>query len=87
MRQSPEDFGDDELELVHVSRTLREARRVESALTEREVDYAVTAELYQARFLFVFPTQRYGAFFWVRAPEAPPCRELLAARGHQTFEA
>jgi voltage-gated potassium channel Kch len=87
VRRAPEELGDEELELVHVSRTLREARRVEDHLTERGVDYVVTAEPYRACLLFVFPTERIGAFFWVRAQEAAGCREALAARGHQVFEA
>lgn len=87
MRRTPDDFGDDELELVHISRTLREAKRVEAALDGEGVEYAVTAEPYRARALFVFPTQRIGAFFWVRSPEAATSRALLASRGHQTFEA
>lgn len=87
MRRDPEEFGDEELELVHVARKLREARAVESVLTDAALDYAVVPEPYAARFLFVFPTQRVGAFFYVRTADAPAARARLADRGFRTFEA
>ena len=86
MRQEPEFFGEDEVELVQVSRRMRDATKVEALLTEAGIDYAVGAELYAARILFVFPTERYGAFFYVRPERAEKAREVLRAKGIQVTE-
>lgn len=81
MKRDPEFFGESELELVQVSRRLAEARGVEELLTQAGVDYAVEADTYRARFLYVFPTERVGAFFWVLAPDAERVRALLHDKG------
>lgn len=86
MRCAAEDFGEDELELVHISRRLREAKAVEALLTDANVDYVVTPDRYRATFLFFFPTQRVGAFFYVSRLDADVSRQLLASRGYQVFE-
>jgi hypothetical protein len=86
MRREPEWFGEDEVELVQLSRKLREAKNVEAALDEAGIDYAVEADKYQATFLLVFPTERYGAFFYVRPPDAARAREHLRAKGFMVME-
>lgn len=86
MRVHVEEPDADELELVHISRTLREAKRVEALLEEQGIDYHVAPEPYRATLLFVIPTQRIGAFFYVRVEIASKARGLLAAAGHQIFE-
>lgn len=80
MRREPEFFGEIELELVHLSRRLEEAKRVEELLTEAQLDYAVEAAPYQARLFFIIPVSRYGVYFWVRPEEAASARRLLAAQ-------
>lgn len=82
MRREPADFGDQEIELVHISRTLREAKAVEALLTDRGVDYTVVADRYRAKVLFVFPTERVGAFFYVPVEAAAASRDLIAGAGH-----
>ena len=86
MRRPADSFDEDELELVQISRTLREAQRVEDALTGAGVDYAVTVDKYRATLLFVIPTERAGAFFHVPSDRADECRGLLRAAGFQVFE-
>ena len=81
MRRDAEFFGDGEVELVQISRRLREALSVEDALTQAGVDYLVEADTYRGRFLMLFPTERVGAFFWVPAGEAASVRDVLAGRG------
>lgn len=77
---------DVELELVHISRRLKEAKAVESLLTAHDIDYAVDADRYRATVLFFFPTERVGAFFYVASSAAPSCRVLLRENGHQPVE-
>ena len=81
MRRDPEEFGDEELELVQISRKLREAKRVEAALTEAGIEYAVVPDRYRSTSLLFFPRERVGAFFRVRVGQAAAARELLRARG------
>ena len=51
MKRDGEFFGERELELVQVSRRLREALAVEDALTGGDVDYFVEADSYALRAL------------------------------------
>ena len=81
MRQPPDFYDDDDLELVYVSARLAEAKRVEGILTAEDIHYVVQPEKYRATFLFVFPTERIGAFFYVRPKEARRCRALLGSHG------
>ena len=81
MRRDADFFGEGEIELVQISRKLREALSVEDELTRAGVDYLVEADTYQARFLMLFPTDRVGAFFWVAMEKASSVRDVLAGRG------
>ena len=86
MRQDTEFFGEDDVELVHLSRKLREAKAVEAALDEAGIDYAVEPDRYAATVLFVFPTERIGAFFYVRPADAARARETLRERKFVVME-
>lgn len=86
MRREADFFGDDDVELVQLSRKLREAKGVEEALTNADIDYAVEADRYQATFLLFFPAQRVGAFFYVRPVDAPRARAVLTERGFVVVE-
>ena len=86
MKRDEDYFGEEELELVHISRKLREARAVEALLTELEIDYLAEARTFRTTLLLVIPVDRIGAYFYVRIPEAPGCRETLTARGHTIVE-
>lgn len=86
MKRDAEWFGEDEVELVQLSRKLREARAVEAALTEAGIDYAVEADEYQATMLLVFPVTRVGAYFYVRPADAPRARDVLRERGFMVME-
>ena len=81
MKRDLEFFTDTEIELVQVSRRLKEALEVEETLTREGIDYAVEAETYPAKFLYLFPTTRVGAFFWVPAADAARVRSLLSESG------
>ena len=86
MRRDEDDFGEEELELIHISRKLKEAKAVEALLTELEIDYLVEPRTFRATLFLVIPVERVGAYFYVRILEAPDCREVLASRGHTIVE-
>jgi hypothetical protein len=73
----PEDLEDPER--IFISRTLRQARKVEALLTQAGVHYVVQVEPYSRSILF--GTVRYGAAFYVAATQAVHCREQLVAAG------
>lgn len=81
MKRDLEFFTDTEIELVQVSKRLKEALAVEETLTREGIDYAVEAETYPAKFLHLFPTTRVGAFFWVPTADAARIRSLLSESG------
>jgi len=75
MRQDPDFFGDRELSLIYIARRLREALRLESALTEAGVDYAVEADNYVGGL--IFRSERVGAFFYVAPESITQVREVM----------
>jgi hypothetical protein len=77
-RIEPEAFGDRELARVFVAATLAEARRAETVLTGRGVDYVVEVELIGRT---LFGSDRYGAVFSVLVSQARYCGSQLAAAG------
>lgn len=77
----PETFGDAECARVYIAGRLREARRVERALTEAGVDYFVDIEKFRKPLLGVIPREYDGAAFYVEASQADSIRELLARAG------
>lgn len=81
MRQDPEFFGEREMELIQVSRKLSEAEAVEAALSDSGVDYLVQPEAYQGRMLYILPTARVGAFFYVPVEDSPRARQALEGKG------
>jgi len=72
MRQEPEHFEGQDLELLYIARKLKEALAVEELLTARGIDYAVQPEEYFGGM--VFQRVRIGAFFYVpRSMSASAC--------------
>lgn len=87
MRRDADFFGDRELELVYVGKRLRDALKVEKALTDAGVDYAVETETYRGGMIFV--SERVGAFFYVFPEAAASARDVIGALGlkpHQEAE-
>jgi len=81
VRRDAEFFGEQEMEIVQISRALKEALRAEETLTSAGIDYFVESDNYRATLLFVIPVERVGAFFYVLPPDAARARELLRAAG------
>lgn len=87
MRRNEEDFGECELELVHVSRRLHEAKAVEALLGEAGIEYLVEPRTYRGTILLVVPVERVGAFFYVRPEDAAASRGVLTAAGRSVVAA
>src|SRR5579871_3406421 len=61
MRQDPDFFGEKELSLIYIAKRLKDALRLEKALTDGGVDYLVETDTYSGGI--IFRSQRTGAFF------------------------
>jgi hypothetical protein len=81
MRRDPEFFEDRELELVYIAKRLRDALRLEKALTGAGIDYAVQTEKYLGGM--IFRSERVGAFFYVDPAAAEPARKAVSSAGMQ----
>ena len=79
MRRDPDFFQDRELDLVYIARRLKEALRLEEALTQSGVDYAVEPDTYQGGV--VFRSERVGAFFYVLPEALETAHEVMRRHG------
>lgn len=85
MRREPEHFGDQDLNLVYVARTLAEALRVEAALTTAGFDYLAEPDTYKGGV--VFQTERVGVFIYVAPSNESGARAALARGGFKPYQA
>lgn len=85
MRQNPDFFGEQELELVYIAKRLNEALEVEDLLAERSVDYHVEPDHYLGGV--IFRSRRVGAFFYVAPADADRTRMILAESGRRPVDA
>lgn len=79
MRREPDFFDDRELDLIYIAKKLKEALRLETALTESGVDYAVETDKYSGGV--VFRSERVGAFFYVLPESADQARRVMQEHG------
>ena len=84
MRQEPAFFGDRELNLIYIAKRLRDALRLETALTEAGVDYAVETETYRGGVIFV--SERVGAFFYVEDASLGAAYEVMQRNGFKRLD-
>jgi hypothetical protein len=84
VRQEPDFFGDRELQLVYVAKHLKDALRLEDALTKSGVDYLVEPDKYHGGI--IFRTERVGAFFYVDEPELESARAVMTQAGFKMLE-
>ena len=85
MRQEPEFFKDQEIELLYIAKKLGEALALEELLTSADVDYLVETDQYFGGF--IFQRVRIGAFFYVRPDAAELARRLMQAKGYKPHKA
>ncbi|MEO8099358.1 MAG: hypothetical protein ABI811_16760 [Acidobacteriota bacterium] len=83
MRQPPEFFDDQELDLVYVAKKLKEALRLEELLTAAGLEYLVEPDRYKGGV--VFQTERVGAFFYVAPDTSERARAVLAQGGYKPY--
>lgn len=79
MKQEPEFFGEQELDLIYIAKKLREALLLEEKLTAAGIDYAVEIDEYRGGF--IFQTLRKGAFLYVQGPDLERARQIVLDAG------
>jgi hypothetical protein len=84
MRQEPEFFGDDELDLLFMARRLREALKVEGLLTEAGIDYLVETGTYTGGLLF--KRELVGAFFYVAPAHTQRAQAVLLSNRFKPYK-
>jgi hypothetical protein len=79
MKRDPDFFGDAELDLLYISKRLKDALRLEAALTESGIDYAVETDTYYGGV--IFRSERVGAFFYVLPGALETAFEVMRRAG------
>ncbi len=79
MRRDTSFFEDREVELIYIAKRLKEALKLEDALTASEVDYAVETDTYSGGV--IFRSERVGAFFYVLPDVAERARDVMQQHG------
>lgn len=79
MRRDADYFEDREMHLIYIARRLKEALRLEAALTESGVEYAVEADEYSGGV--IFHSKRVGAFFYVLPEAVQQAQEVMRRHG------
>ena len=84
MRQEPDFFGEEELELIYIAKKLKEALALEDLFTKHGVDYLVEPDHYQGGVLF--KRARIGAFFYVAPESESAARALMSRNGYEPYQ-
>jgi hypothetical protein len=84
MRQPPEHFDDQDLDLVYVAKKLDEALKLEELFNTAGLDYLVEPDLYKGGVLF--PSQRIGAFFYVAPDDVEAARGVLSKAHYKPYD-
>lgn len=79
VRRDADFFEGREMDLIYIAKKLKEALRLESALTESGVDYAVETDKYVGGVMF--RSERVGAFFYVLPDSAERARQVMEQHG------
>ena len=84
MRQEPEHFGEQELELVYIARKLGDAQRLEDLLTASGLDYLVEPDKYMGGV--ILRRELVGAFFYVDPANLAAARETMQRGGFAPYD-
>lgn len=79
MKRDADFFDGAEPVLVYIAKRLKDALRLETALTEAGIDYGVEADDYRGGL--IFSTVRTGAFFYVRPETADAAKTVILEVG------
>ncbi len=83
MRQEPDFFGEQDLDLLYIAKKLKEALAIEELLTGNGLDYLVEPDKYSGGLMF--RAERVGAFFYVWPADTAKARELLTANRYKPY--
>ena len=72
------------MDLIYIAKKLKEALRLESALTESGVEYSVEPDKYSGGV--IFRSERVGAFFYVLPEAADQARAIMRQHGFRFHE-
>jgi len=72
------------MDLIYIAKKLKEALRLETALTESGIEYAVEPDKYSGGVLFM--SERVGAFFYVLPEALEQAREIMRQHGFKLQE-
>jgi len=84
MRQPPDFFGEQELDLIYVAKKLDEALRLEALLDQADLDYLVEPDKYKGGV--IFQSERIGAFFYVAPEHSEAARGALTGAGYKAYD-
>lgn len=84
MRQEPDFFGDQVMDLLYIAKRLRDAQKLEGILDAHSLDYAVETDKYQGGVVFL--AERVGAFFYVLPTALEAAQALLKLNGYKPHE-
>jgi hypothetical protein len=84
VKQEPEHFGEQELDLLYIAKRLKEALRLEDILTAAGLDYLVETDTYKGGI--VFQSERVGAFFYVAPADTGAARETMTREGITPYQ-
>ncbi len=83
MKQDASFFEGKEPVLVYIAKRLRDALRLESALTGAGIDYGVEADHYYGGV--IFRRQRVGAFFYVLPETMEEAYTIMRNHGYEPY--
>jgi len=72
------------MDLIYIAKKLKEALKLESALTESGVEYAVEPDKYSGGV--IFRSERVGAFFYVLPDAIEQARAVMHKHGFRFRE-
>lgn len=85
MRQPPEFFGEQDLDLIYIAKKLDDAKRLEVVLDDAGLDYLVEPDKYKGGL--IFPSERIGAFFYVTPEERKKAHAALSGAKYRPYDA
>ncbi len=83
MRRNSDYFGEAELDLIYLARTLRDALRLERLLEDEDFDYLVETGTYSAGFLI--RRNLTGAYFYVAPAESSRAKEMMERHHYKPY--
>jgi hypothetical protein len=72
------------MDLIYIAKKLKDALRLESALTQSGVDYAIETDKYLGGV--IFRSERVGAFFYVLPEALEQARMVMQQHGFQVAQ-